>query len=140
MGFQFTRDMEDEICKLIASGISVAKIGKMDGMPSAWLIHDHVLKDEDFRKRYACAREAQAEFYANEIVDIADQASKDIEIDADGKPYIDGFAVQRARVMIDARKWYASKVAPKKYGDKLELSGNSESPLTIQIHESAKEV
>jgi hypothetical protein len=38
-----------------------------------------------------------------------------------------------ARVEIDARKWFASKFLPKTYGDKLELAGDKERPLTIQL-------
>jgi hypothetical protein len=43
---------------------------------------------------------------------------------------IDGGFVARQRLRIDARKWFASKVAPKKYGDKLEVEGKG-LPLVI---------
>jgi hypothetical protein len=40
--------------------------------------------------------------------------------------------VQKQKLRMDTRKWLLSKMAPKKYGDKLELSGDDKSPLTIQ--------
>ena len=52
---------------------------------------------------------------AAQAVDIADDTSKD-----------NGFAgsvvVARSRLRIDARKWLASKLAPKKYGDKIDAT------------------
>ena len=41
----------------------------------------------------------------------------------------DGEHVQRARLRIDSRKWLMSKMAPKKYGDRIEVGGNSDTPL-----------
>ena len=35
-------------------------------------------------------------------------------------------------LQIDTRKWLLSKLAPKKYGDKIELSGDKDNPLMIQ--------
>lgn len=37
------------------------------------------------------------------------------------------------RVRVDARKWYLSKLAPKRYGDRLELAGDKEAPLHISF-------
>ena len=54
-----------------------------------------------------------------------------------------GDAVDRTRLQIDARKWYASKLAPKKYGDKVqqEVSGPDGAPIqaaiTVQFVKSA---
>jgi hypothetical protein len=40
--------------------------------------------------------------------------------------------VQRARLQVDTRKWLLSKLAPKKYGERLELTGDPDRPLAIQ--------
>ena len=37
------------------------------------------------------------------------------------------------RLLIDAEKWYLSKILPKEFGDKLEVAGNQESPLTVVV-------
>ncbi|MFN8996423.1 MAG: hypothetical protein ACK5X3_22525, partial [Pseudomonadota bacterium] len=50
---------------------------------------------------------------------------------AEGK--IDPADVNNRRLQIDTRKWLASKLKPKRYGDKLELAGDAKAPLTVQV-------
>lgn len=78
---------------------------------------------EDFRRQYARAREAQADTIFDEIIDIADNATNDwMERNGqDDEGYqLNGEHVQRSRLRLDARKWMAGKLAPKKYGDKIQ--------------------
>lgn len=51
----------------------------------------------------------------------------------DVKVVFDSTAVARNRLRMDARKWVASKLKPKKYGDKLALAGDDESPLVVKV-------
>lgn len=67
-------------------------------------------KEDGFLPKYERARESQADFLADEIVSIADGA--------DGES---AEAVAKARLRVDARKWVAAKLKPKKYGDKLDV-------------------
>jgi hypothetical protein len=60
----------------------------------------------------------QAEFMAEDILDIADDDSKDIKYDEDGNESCNAEFVARSRLRIDTRKWLASKLAPKIYGDR----------------------
>jgi hypothetical protein len=134
----FTQEQADAICERLANGESLRKICEDESMPSKttvmrWLADE---KNSSFRDQYARAREEQADHYAAEIIEIADtyvvaekrttKANGDIEV-------VTGDAVERARLKVDARKWYASKLAPKKYGDKLELAGDKDRPLTLEI-------
>ena len=64
---------------------------------------------------------------ADETMEIAD-----MEIVPTGDGKLDSAMVQKQRLQIDTRKWLLSKLAPKRYGDKLELSGDAENPLMIQ--------
>lgn len=116
------------ICERLAIGESLVSICKDESLPSRatvmrWLQED---KHEGFRDKYAHAREAQADFYAEEIIAIADEECTTV-LHGDGDEQVevevafDSAAVARNRLRVDARKWYASKVAPKKYGDKLAL-------------------
>ena len=36
---------------------------------------------------------------------------------SDGKPIVDHENIQRSRLRVDARKWAAARLAPRKYGD-----------------------
>jgi len=85
----------------------------------------------EFVTQYAHAREAQADAYADEIAEIADDGKRDYTVDADGVAFVDHDHIARARLRVDARKWIASKLKPKKYGDKLtaELSGPNGGPI-----------
>jgi hypothetical protein len=70
------------------------------------------------RDQYARAREAQAEHFADELIEIVD-TERDAAI---------------ARVRMDARKWAAGKLAPKKYGDKVAVDGDGEGGAIRLIH------
>ena len=56
-------------------------------------------------------------------------------MDKDGNKYyaIDKDNIQRSRLQVDARKWIAAKLKPNRYGDKVELSGDKNAPVSIQI-------
>ena len=100
------RAIKDRVCIAIAEGKSLRSICEADDFPSAETIRVWLIDDGEFSVQYARAREEQADYYADEIIDIADRA-KDANL---------------ARLQIDARKWKASKMQPKKYGDKLDLN------------------
>jgi hypothetical protein len=131
-----------DICALVLSGmrggLSAFKACEAAGVPQStfnlWLNEDAALAAE-----YARAREDLIERLANETMAIADQAFTEIEeqtLDAKGKPVVVKkkvpVDVQRARLQVDTRKWLLSKLAPKKYGEKLELTGDPDRPLAIQ--------
>ncbi len=66
----------------------------------------------------------QADALFDEALEIADDASGDWTVDKDGKKGVDHENIQRSRLRVDTRKWAAGKMAPKKYGDKLDLGGS----------------
>lgn len=70
------------------------------------LFYDCVNRDAELTAAYTRAQQAKAETLADEIIDIAD---------TEPDP-------QRARVMVDARRWWASKIMPQKYGERMELN------------------
>ena len=134
----FNQQVSNTICQRISEGESLLTICKDDSLPSRgtvmrWL-HDDTHKD--FRDSYARAREAQADFYAEQIINIADEECTTVR-HGDGEDVevvFDSAAVARNRLRVDARKWYASKVAPKKYGEKLALGQADEFPaLTVVV-------
>lgn len=97
-----------DICEQIANGKSLREICEPEHMPAPSTVVGWMLEDKALAEQYAHARERQADFYADEIIEIADKAKNE---DA-----------QVARLRVDARKWKASKLAPKRYGDKLDLN------------------
>lgn len=124
MNSTYTPELADEICSRIADGKSLRTICKAEDMPSRdtvrrWLNGDAVSEKEciEFKAKYARAREDQADVYAEECVEIADE-----ETDA-----------AKARNRIAARQWYASKLRPKVYGDKMLHTGDDDNPVLVRI-------
>ena len=109
------------------SGLSAFKACQIAGVPqstfSRWVDDDATLAEN-----YARAREALIEKMANELLEIADTPVGSTDSGA-----TDSGAVQKQRLQVDARKWLLSKLAPKKYGDKLEVSGDEKSPIAMGI-------
>lgn len=105
----FTKTIAGEICRRIADGASLRLICQDDDLPHRDTVRRWLQRKPEFRASYTEARVHQAEHFIDEIVEIAD---------TDDNP-------SRARVRIDARKWVAARLAPKKYGERseIELSG-----------------
>lgn len=121
--FKWTEEIEQEIFRRISSGETVMQIcgpDRDDFLPSEATFYKRVGSDQEFLKEYLRAREAQAHHENDEIKVIADEATPE------------NYKV--ARLKIDARKWRASKMAAKYYGDKLDLtnSDNSLSSMTTE--------
>lgn len=117
----YTPELVERICAHIADGKSLRTIEKLPGIPTVTTIMRWLEDKPEFRDRYARAREAQADKMAEEILAIADEitVSKVVTPDGEVELRMDSTAVARNRLRVDARKWLASKMAPKKYGDKL---------------------
>lgn len=148
MPCEFSEEVVGEVCAHLALGKSLRQIERIAGMPSTsaiikWLaqgdacIAAGVLDDPKakFVAQYARAREAQADYLADEILDIADDSQYDIAVDADGKEIVNTNHIQRDRLRVDSRKWLAGKLKPKKYGEKqqVEQSGPDGGPIALAI-------
>lgn len=108
----------EEICAGIALGKSARSMCIEVGITQKTL-WNWLATDINLLQQYARAKERCADLLAEEIIEIADDSQSDYKIREDGTKYIDNEAVQRSRLRVDARKWYAGKLAPKKYGDKV---------------------
>lgn len=110
---KYSDELAEKICEKIANGRSLRSICAEDGMPTTSTVCKWLIENKDFSEQYARAREKQADYFAEEIIEIADSAEAE------------SAAVSKAKLQIDARKWAASKIAPKKYGDKQEIDVKS---------------
>lgn len=112
------------ICLEIAGGKSLRKVCAMEGMPDMstvlrWLADDD---KEFFHKQYARACEARGVALAEEAMEIVDQ------------PVQTALELAHNRAKADQRKWYASKLSPKRFGDKLAVGGADDLP-PVQVQE-----
>ncbi len=119
----FSEELADQIICMVMDAKSMREICVGPKMPSKrtllnWLADP--LKAE-FTNRYAQAKRLMADDLFDEILDLADNEPATTQLD-----------LERLRIKIDARKWMASKLLPKKYGNfkAVEISGQLEQPTT----------
>jgi len=120
-----------EICTRISCGESLRQICMEDRMPVHSTVYLWLLQNKQFSDNYAKAREEQADTLADEIQAIADEPPAEI-VDDKGISRTDSGWVTWQKNRIDARKWVASKLKPKKYGDRQILAGDAESPIEVK--------
>ena len=125
----FTPEIAEEICERLSKGESLRTICESDAqtgdgwMPGETTVRRWLAGDEDwneeFRRQYAQAREAQADHMFDRAWTIAQNAKPE--------------DVQVARLQVDTIKWQTGKLAPKKYGDKVtaEITGANGGPVEV---------
>src|SRR3954471_18390830 len=87
----YTPQLAERICKRIAEGESLRAICRDPGMPTEGAVRAWARDNRDeFRSRYRLARELQLEYWADQIVEIADASESD---------------PRDRQVRIDTRKW-----------------------------------
>ncbi len=135
---KFSAALTKQICRRIAEGESLRAVCRDNAMPDKTTVLRWLSEHEEFRTQYARAREMQADHLADEILEIADDGTNDwAERAAKGgetTTVVDHEHIQRSKLRVDTRKWLMARMAPKKYGDKLDLGGT----LTVR-HEDALE-
>ena len=105
----YSDEIADQICKRIASGEGLRAICRDEEMPGRQTVLDWLDSEKfpEFRAKYARAREAQGDYLDEEMQEVANSATPE--------------SVHVARLRVLTMQWRASKLAPKKYGDKVEL-------------------
>ena len=110
---------------MLSEGMSLRQILKADTtgvLPAQSTVYDWLLRHPAFAEQYARAREEQADTNADEILDIADERPPEFKDDK-GRVYLDQTYIQWQKNRIEARKWTAMKLKPKKYGDRMAVEG-----------------
>lgn len=110
-----TPEMVDEICTRIAEGESLRSICRDDHTPVLSTVLLWVVRDKDgFSEQYHAAREAAGYAHADEALELR-HLLYDGTIDH-----------QSAKVILDALKWGAERMAPKRHSQRQELNHSSE--------------
>jgi len=102
----FSQELADAICTKLSQGMSLRAICKADDMPAESTVRAWALEDrEGFYAQYTRSRDIGLDAVADEVIEIADEAEDPA----------------RGRLRFDARRWYLSKLAPKRYGEKIDV-------------------
>lgn len=104
----------------ISDGVSLRTICTLNNWEKYAVLHE-INSNPEYANQYTHARERQADHYAEEIIELADNCSGTLE------------DTNRVKIQIDARKWACGKLFPRRYSDKaqIEVSGANGTPLTI---------
>lgn len=114
----YSEELAEKICERIAEGESVRSIALDGEMPNASTIHRWVIQDEQgFCKQYEEAKQIGLEVRAEELEKIAETMED----------------LQRAKLVVDTKKWNMSKIAPKRFGDKSTLVSEDEDGKQVPI-------
>jgi hypothetical protein len=133
----FTQDLADRICSELAEGRSLRSVCKEDWAPETRTIFRWLRLNDEFCRQYARAKEESADSLADEIIEIADDGTNDfVERQTRNGTYValNPEAAARSRLRVDARKWIASKLKPKKYGEKIEHEHKGEIGHAVSVY------
>jgi hypothetical protein len=132
----YSDEVAAEICYRLSKGESLLAICQDEHLPDEstvrmWAVDDY----NGFYTKYARARDIGLEHHADLILKLADEIrpGQRTVSKATGMEVIELDQVERSKLQIDARKWYLSKIAPKKYGDKLEVEQIHRTVLNVEI-------
>lgn len=114
----YTQELADLICELVASTTcGLIKLCKNNPeLPDKATINRWRHRFPDFRAQYALAKCEQADLLAEECLEIADDDTYDTKITPEGNEVCNTEFIARSRLRVDTRKWLASKLLPKQYG------------------------
>lgn len=128
----FTQELANRICHLIYThSWGIKRLCEFyEDIPDRTTIREWRVHNKEFSAQYVLAKTTQIDFLAEDIIDISDCCAADPG------------SVAKARLMSDNRKWYVSKLAPKIYGDKLQIDQKEDenNDLRDQIKELRKEL
>lgn len=119
---EYTEDIADEICWRITQGEPLVRICGDEHLPHVATIYRWLIRFPIFCDMYTRAREEQADTNADEILAIADEMPPEYT-DEKGRTTIDQSYLAWQKQRIEARKWTAAKLKPRKYGDRVAVEG-----------------
>jgi hypothetical protein len=112
----YSEELAIRICEELSNGVSLARICARPDMPAQGTIYRMIAQEAFFREVYTRAREQAAHTLFDQMIDIADDSSRDVLEDGSAN----NAAIARARLQIDTRARVAGKLAPKVYGERIE--------------------
>lgn len=133
----FTQEIADAICERIATtprGLDWI-CAQDDELPSARTVHRWLDQHDAFRQSYVRARERQADLLFDECLEIADDVSHDTKLvgrEGEEREVADTEWISRSKLRVETRMRMAGKLAPKKYGDRLDLNHGGSVALRVQ--------
>ncbi len=135
---KYTDELAAIILEQIATTSNSLKVICEANELSVSTVQKWLREDKEFSVNYARAKSDQADLLADEILRIADNpliGTKTKTTDYGGvisEEVVEGDNVERSKVMIDARKWHAAHLNPKKYGVNKQPEKSDTPPVSFE--------
>lgn len=131
----YTEELASRICEIVATNpVGLPTLCKMfPEIPSYETINVWRWNKPGFADRYAEAKRLQAEIMVESCEDIILDMNQFKFIDKDGARRLDSGLVAQSRLLVDTRKWHAAKLAPKIYGDRMQVETKSENIEALKV-------
>jgi hypothetical protein len=123
----YSPEIVEAVCARIASGEPVAAVCRDKGMPALRTFLRWADEREDVAAEYSRALEARSEWALAEHHRIRGTA-------------VDKETATAARVQLNALEWEMSKMAPKRYGDRIDVSVDHSFDLEVTIAKGRERV
>lgn len=113
----YTPELAAKFCAAIADGGTLRSVCKKPGMPSKATVFRWLGMHVEFQKMYETATDERTDIMIDDIVDIADNCKTDAD------------SIRKAKLRIHARVEQAQRMKPRKYGAKMQLTGDGGGPI-----------
>lgn len=128
-----TPEQFDAILADVAAGTATYKAMQAHGS-NYRAFYGELARNAEAREKYARAKADGLEVLADEILELADTPRLGVKTTTkpDGAvETVEGDMIERSRLQIDSRKWLLSKLAPRKYGEKIDLEHSGSLGLKV---------
>ena len=114
---RYTPEFAAEVCRRMSEGDSLRQVCRDNGVPESTVRQWVRDNPDDFASQYQAARVLQVESWSDLIVELSNR---------------DDLEPNDKRLRVDTLKWLMSKLAPKRYGERLLVAGDAENPLQVK--------
>lgn len=132
----YTKDLGDSICEKLSDGLSLRTVCLADDMPSKATVFNWLRINKEFLDQYARATDERAEAHHEDLLELGDEA---VKLAQNVDKQVSNAVVSAVKLKADNLKWSMSKMKPKKYGDKIDMTTNGKD-LPIPIYNAQSTV
>lgn len=138
----YTQELAEKICKAVSSSDkSLRKIcEENDDFPTGAMVWHWMVGNPEFSDMYRKAKIAQADFMIDQISEISDNEEKDLLVNKDGVLVPNTAKIARDRLKVDTRKWIATKLIPRIYGEKSQVETHTTVSVSADTNKKVSDV
>lgn len=125
-----------KICEQLSEGISLREICRQEGMPPWQTVYSWMERDASLVEAIARAREIGYDALAEECLKIADDGTNDY-VEGERGPQLNSEHIQRSKLRIETRLKLLAKWSPKRYGERVQVAGDADSPVKVEAEVQA---